>query len=195
MALGQRHDNSLALNLANSASSQVHSPCAAVRDLGKAVTPALKDFVKELGLRIPVLGCHQHFAAYIGEDLLEPSHAKLRKLFKRAGVHVDVRRLARDLGRAIGEEIEEGRPAVREWQSRADDGYGSLDRLDEAFSEVDREDRERRLKGLPPRELTTGNLELQICSASLPTANRRVVRTAEMNRRARAAARSLDPRR
>ena len=98
-------------------------PCAAVRDLGKAVTPALKDFAKEFSLDIPVLGCHQHFAADIGEDLLEPSHAELRRLFKRTGVRADLRRLARDLGRTIGEEIEQGRQAVREWQSMSDDGH------------------------------------------------------------------------
>lgn len=99
------------------------TPCATVRDLGKAVIPTLKNFVTELALDIPVLGCHQHFAADIGEDLLEPSHAELRKLFKRIGVRADLRRLARDLGRTIGEEIEEGRQAVREWESLADEGH------------------------------------------------------------------------
>ena len=98
-------------------------PCAAVRDLGKAVIPALEDFVKEYSLDIPVLGCHQHFAADIGKDLLDPSHAELRRLFRRTGVRADLRCLARDLGRTIGEEIEEGRQAVREWQSLADDGH------------------------------------------------------------------------
>ncbi len=98
-------------------------PCAAVRDLGRGVTPALYTLVEERGLEIPVLGCHQHFAADIGKDLLEPSHAELRKLFKRTGVRADLRRLARDLGRTLGEEIEEGRQAVREWQSLADDGH------------------------------------------------------------------------
>ena len=99
------------------------APCAAVRDLGRAVTPALNDLVQELGRKIPVLGCHQHFAADIGEDLLEPSHAELRTLFKRTGVRPDLRRLARDLGRKIGAEIEAARQAVREWQSMADAGH------------------------------------------------------------------------
>jgi len=99
------------------------TPCAAVRDLGKAVTPALKDFVKEFSLDIPVLGCHQHFAADIGKDLLEPSHAELRELFRRTGVRADLRRLARDLGRTLGDKIEQGRHAARQWQSRADDGH------------------------------------------------------------------------
>lgn len=68
-----------------------------------------------------MLGCH--FAADIGEDLLDPSHAELRKLSKRTGVRPDLRCLARDLGRKIGEEIEEARQAVREWQSMADAGH------------------------------------------------------------------------
>lgn len=95
-------------------------PCAAMRDLGKAMTPALDTFVSELKLKIPVLACHQHFLADVGRDLLEPAHAELRALFRRAKVRPKLGALVRDLGREIDEEIEDARQAVLGWQSLAD---------------------------------------------------------------------------
>ncbi len=97
------------------------APCAAMRDLGRGVTPALVKLVEELGLEIPVLACHQHFLADVGKDLLEPS--ALRELFKRTKVRPSLRDLVRELGRKLGEAIEEGREAVRDWQSIADAGH------------------------------------------------------------------------
>jgi len=93
------------------------SPCAAMRDLGKAMTPALDDLVCELELTIPVLACHQHFVADVGKDLLEPGHAELRCLFRRAKVRPHLRTLVRDLGRQLGTDIEQARQAVRNWQA------------------------------------------------------------------------------
>ncbi len=95
-------------------------PCAAMRDLGKAVTPALDDLVSDLRLTIPVLACHQHFLADVGKDLLEPAHAELRGLFRRTKVRPNLRALVRDLGRELGTDIEDARQAVLDWQSRTD---------------------------------------------------------------------------
>lgn len=95
------------------------APCAAVRDLGRAVTPALEVLVKELGGNIPVLACHQHFLADVGRDILEPSHNELRELFQRMKVRPNLRDLVRELGRMLGERIEEARDAVHAWQSLA----------------------------------------------------------------------------
>ncbi len=92
-------------------------PCAAMRDLGKAVTPAIDDLVSELDIEIPVLACHQHFLADIGKDLLEPSHSGLRELFGRTKTRPKLRNLVRDLGRQIGQQIHEARKAVLTWQS------------------------------------------------------------------------------
>lgn len=92
-------------------------PCAAMRDLGKAMTPALDDLVSELKLSIPVLACHQHFLADVGNDLLEPAHAELRALFRRTKVCPKLRALVRDLGRELGTDIEDAREAVLRWQS------------------------------------------------------------------------------
>ncbi len=96
------------------------APCAAMRDLGKAVTPALVNLVSELKLNIPVLACHQHFLADVGKDLLEPGHAELRGLFRRSKVRPKLRALVRDLGRELGTEIEDSRQAVLKWQSLVD---------------------------------------------------------------------------
>jgi hypothetical protein len=95
-------------------------PCAAMRDLGKAVTPALDDLVSELHLNIPVLACHQHFLADVGKDLLEPAHAELRDLFRWTKVLPKLRDLVRDIGRELGTNIEAARQAVLAWQSHTD---------------------------------------------------------------------------
>jgi len=96
------------------------APCAAMRDLGKAMIPALANLVSELKLNIPELACHQHFLADVGKDLLEPVHAELRGLFRRTNVRPKLRALVRDLGRELGTDIEEARQAVLRWQSMTD---------------------------------------------------------------------------
>ena len=91
-------------------------PCAAMRDLGRAVTPAIEALVLELDTDIPVLACHQHFLADIGKDLLEPCHSELRGFFRRTKTRPKLRSLVRDLGRKIGKQIGESRKAVQVWQ-------------------------------------------------------------------------------
>jgi len=98
-------------------------PCAAMRDMGKAMIPALNKLVAELGRPIPVLTCHQHFVADLGTDLLKAVHNQLRDLFRRTKVRPKLRALVRELGRRIGEDIEDAREAVRRWQSLADAGH------------------------------------------------------------------------
>ena len=108
------------------------APCAAMRDLGKAMIPALDDLVAELELTIPVLACHQHLVADIGKDLLDPSHAELRRLFRQAKVRPNLTALVRELGRQLGTNVEEARQAVHDWQvledaeHRIEDGRGGL---------------------------------------------------------------------
>lgn len=99
------------------------TPCAAMRDLGKAMTMALDDLISELKLSIPVLACHQHFLADVGEDMLEPGHARLRTLFRQTKVRPKLRTLVRDLGRKIGKDIENAREAVHRWQTKAENGH------------------------------------------------------------------------
>ena len=98
-------------------------PCAAMRDLGKAVTPAIEALLCELKLDIPVLACHQHFLADVGKDLLEPGHAQLRDLFRRTKIRPQLRTLIRDLGRRIGENIHSSRKALQKWRSAVDGSH------------------------------------------------------------------------
>lgn len=97
------------------------APCAIMRDLGKAVIEAARDFVAER--KIPVLGCHLHFAKDIGKDLLRDDHDELRDLFRRFKVLPHLRTLARDLGRGLGANIERGRRAVAAWLAGADERF------------------------------------------------------------------------
>jgi hypothetical protein len=99
------------------------APSAAMRDLGRAVIPSINKLIEELGVDIPVLACHQHFLADVGKDLLDPSHATLRDLFRRTGVRQKLRDLTRELGRELGEGVEDARKAVRTWQSLAEAGH------------------------------------------------------------------------
>ena len=98
-------------------------PCAAMRDLGRAVTPAIDAMVLELDIDIPVLACHQHFLADIGKDLLQASHSEMRGLFRRTKIRSKLRKLVRDIGRKIGEQIDEARKAVQTWQTMVGTKY------------------------------------------------------------------------
>ncbi len=72
---------------------------------------------------------------------------------------------------------------------------GTLDGLAAAFAELDRQERESRLNGVPQQEQEDDLAAvLQVASASLSPADRRVVRTKEMDRRIAAAAASRAPR-
>jgi len=99
------------------------APSAAMRDLGRAVIPAINELIEEIGVDIPVLACHQHFLADVGKDILDPSHATLRDLFRRTGVRQKLRDLTRELGRELGEGVDDARKAVHTWQSLAEAGH------------------------------------------------------------------------
>jgi len=92
------------------------SPCAIMRDLGRAVTEAAEQFVKKLPAPIPVLACHQHFLRDVGTDLLREGHDKLRGLFRRIDVRKDLRAFVRNLGQRLGKRIHEARVDIRTWQ-------------------------------------------------------------------------------
>ncbi len=80
-------------------------PCAIVRDLGKAMISAAEDLVAAFQSPIPILACHLHFLADVGEDLLDASHTALRKLFRHHKVRSGLRGLARETGRKFGVEL------------------------------------------------------------------------------------------
>jgi hypothetical protein len=90
-------------------------PCALMRDYGRAVRKAAKDFVRKLKLKIPILGCHRHFLADIGEDLLKAAHDELRGFFQKEKLLPGLRALVRDLGRKLGTDLPAIREEVLEW--------------------------------------------------------------------------------
>lgn len=91
------------------------SPCAIMRDLGKASIEASRDFVAGLKKPIPILGCHLHFLKDIGKDLLRPAHDDLRELFRRFRVLPRLRAQVRGLGRTLGAGIDKARLHVADW--------------------------------------------------------------------------------
>ena len=97
------------------------SPCAVVRDLGKAVTEAVNQFVENLPAPVPILACHQHFLKDVGSDLLREGHDKLRALFRRIDIGKDLRSLIRRLGKHLGDKIQDARVGVLAWQAQPDE--------------------------------------------------------------------------
>jgi len=98
-------------------------PCAVMRDLGKAMIEAARDFVAGIERPIPVLGCHMHFLKDIGKDLLQTAHDDLRDLFRRFKVLARLRALARDLGRTLGSEIQRARGELTHWLTGSDPAF------------------------------------------------------------------------
>ncbi len=92
------------------------APRAIMRDLGKAMIPAVRDLAGELPGQVVVLSCHLHFLRDVGTDLLDPSHAKLRARFRSLKVRPGLRALARDLGRKLGEDLQQGRDSLKAWR-------------------------------------------------------------------------------
>lgn len=90
-------------------------PCAIMRDLGRAVTDAAEDFVGSLPTPIPIVACHYHFLADIGEDLLAAGHDRLRTLFRQAEIVPRLRVFVRQHGDRLGPAIDEGREGLCRW--------------------------------------------------------------------------------
>ena len=98
-------------------------PVAVMRDLGRAMTSAVNALVEELDPDITVLACHQHFLADVGNDLLKARHSELRELFRRFSVLPGLRKLARDLGRRLGENIDTARAGLTAWLQENAEGH------------------------------------------------------------------------
>lgn len=95
-------------------------PCSIMRDLGRAMTEAAAEFVRSLKKPIPVLACHYHFLADVGEGLLEHGHRQLRDLFRNAKLLPQLRAFVRQQGRNLGNSIGPGRDALTLWLAQPD---------------------------------------------------------------------------
>lgn len=96
------------------------TPVAIMRDFGKAVIPAAKSFVEDLGEDIKILGCHSHFLKDIGKDLLEASYDELRKLLRSYGFKAALQSLIRGWGQRLGIKAKEAREDIKEWTRNAE---------------------------------------------------------------------------
>ena len=99
------------------------NPCAVMRDLGKAMIPAVTTFVEERGLTVPVLSCHFHFLQDVGKDLLGAGYGRLREILREVRVLPRLRTLARDLGRKLGTDIDRAREALESWKAKPGGGH------------------------------------------------------------------------
>ena len=93
-------------------------PCAVMRDLGRAMISACDDLVSGLSAAIKVLGCHSHFLADVGRDLLKPGHDELRNALRRLKIRGALRTFAKDMGRELGGELETARQGFLDWQQQ-----------------------------------------------------------------------------
>ena len=99
------------------------SPCAIMRDLGRAVSEAATDLVRTLRLSIPILACHMHFLRDVGKDLMRKAHDELRGCFRHVKVLPRLRALARGFGRRLGPMLPLARQAVEQWLRQDDRGH------------------------------------------------------------------------
>lgn len=76
-------------------------PNSIVRDFGRAMIPAIQEFVKQLKIKIPVLGCHTHFVKMVGKDLLSSGYDLLRSLIKKLRIKSCLRRLVREWAKCL----------------------------------------------------------------------------------------------
>jgi len=107
------------------------SPCAIVRDLGRAMISAVNDLAAELEAPVPILSCHAHFLSDVGEGLLDDSHTALRKLFRKHKIRFGLRLFVREIGRTIEGDVVKVRSAVQNWQTQKDTNHSlPADRLE-----------------------------------------------------------------
>lgn len=92
-------------------------PLTIMRDLGRAITPAVESLADNASPKIQILACHQHFLSDIGKDLLGEPNSELRNLFRRFNTQAQLRTLIRDLGSKIGDRIDKARLVVLNWQN------------------------------------------------------------------------------
>jgi hypothetical protein len=92
-----------------------------MRDLGRAMIGAAQQLVREMKLRIPILGCHSHFLRDVGKDLMEVPYDQIRCLVRRYCLRARLRTLARNLGRGLSAQLPYLREDVDSWAKAATD--------------------------------------------------------------------------
>lgn len=91
------------------------APNAIMRDYGRAIIPTVQEFVDDSDEEIKILGCHQHFCAFVGKDLLKKSYDQLGLLHSKHGFKSPLAAIVREWGKRPGVQMEETRSAVKIW--------------------------------------------------------------------------------
>ncbi|MCP4365584.1 MAG: hypothetical protein GY800_09850, partial [Planctomycetes bacterium] len=91
------------------------APRAMMRDYGKAVIPAVQEFVDGCEEEIEILGCHQHFCGFVGRDLLKGAYDKLSGLLSKHGFKTPLAAIVREWGKRNGVQGHGVKRAVEKW--------------------------------------------------------------------------------
>lgn len=90
-------------------------PRAIMRDYGKAMIPAVQDFVDGCEENIEILGCHQHFCGFVGKALLKGAYDKLGALLKKHGFKTPLAAIVREWGKRDGVQELGVKQAIEKW--------------------------------------------------------------------------------
>ena len=90
-------------------------PHAMMRDYGKAMIPAVQEFVDGCEEEIKILGCHQHFCGFVGKDLLKGAYDKLSVLLSKHGFKTPLAAIVREWGKRDGVQGQLAKRAVEQW--------------------------------------------------------------------------------
>ncbi len=91
------------------------TPRAMMRDFGKAMIPAVQEFVDGCEEEIEILGCHQHFCAFVGKDLLKGAYDKLGGLLNKHGFKTPLAAIVREWGKRNGVQEHGVKQAIEKW--------------------------------------------------------------------------------
>jgi hypothetical protein len=94
---------------------QYGAPVGIMRDLGKAIIPAVVEFAEGLDEQTFIWSCHQHLLKDVGKDLLTDSYDELRSLFRHHDISPDLRSFSREFGRKLGSAAKESREEIEKW--------------------------------------------------------------------------------
>ena len=91
------------------------APRAMMRDYGKAMIPAVQEFVDGCDEKIEILGCHQHFCGFVGKDLLKGAYDKLGGLLNKHGFKTPLAAIVREWGKRKGVQGHGVKRAIEKW--------------------------------------------------------------------------------
>ena len=93
-------------------------PLAITRDYGRALIPSVQEFVDSVEEDVRILGCHQHFCAIVGKDLMKHSYDELASLLRKYGFKTPLGSIVREWGKRPGVQGSEARDDIEKWSAQ-----------------------------------------------------------------------------